>query len=134
MRYVTILAVAAKQRPYSFGLILTMMHQGPTLVEWIPDVQLELHLPSRTISKPRPYSNVVFDPSTSLLVAASSLQAKFSSFDEDSNLIWEPDGASFPTEIVIRILTSAAPNVSFPFCESSTLELISPDTWVSMDG
>ncbi|KAJ3476928.1 hypothetical protein NLI96_g10812 [Meripilus lineatus] len=92
--------------------------EGPTLVEWIPDIQLGLPLPSRTVSKPRPYSNVVYEPSTSLLVAASSLQARFSSFDEDSNLIWEPD----------------ASNVSFPHCESSTLELISPDTWVTMDG
>jgi hypothetical protein len=27
-----------------------------------------------------------------LIVAASSLQAKFASFDEDGNQLWEPDG------------------------------------------
>jgi len=34
----------------------------------------------------------VFDPSTTLVVAASSLQARFASFDEDGNRLWEPDG------------------------------------------
>ena len=28
----------------------------------------------------------------------------------------------------------AAPNVSFPHGETSTLELVSPDSWITMDG
>jgi cleavage and polyadenylation specificity factor subunit 1 len=60
----------------------------------------------------------VFDPSTSLLVAASVLEASFASFDEEGAKIWEKD----------------APNISDPTIECSTLELISPDLWVSMDG
>lgn len=27
-----------------------------------------------------------------------------------------------------------APDVSYPYCETSTLELISPETWTVMDG
>jgi cleavage and polyadenylation specificity factor subunit 1 len=48
----------------------------------------------RSIPRGRAYSSVVFEPSTCLIVAASSLQAKFASFDEDGNQIWEPDGKS----------------------------------------
>jgi cleavage and polyadenylation specificity factor subunit 1 len=40
----------------------------------------------------RAYSNVVFDPSTQLIVAASSLQAHFASYDEDGGRLWESDG------------------------------------------
>jgi len=58
----------------------------------MPDVLLEEHLPSRSVPRSRPYSNVVFEPSTALIVAASTIQAKFASFDEDGNRLWEPDG------------------------------------------
>ena len=58
----------------------------------MPDVMLEGHLPSRTVPRSRPYSNVVFEPSTALIVAASVIQARFASFDEDGNRLWEPDG------------------------------------------
>ena len=60
----------------------------------MPDVLLEEHLPSRSVPRSRPYSNVVFEPSTALIVAASTLQAKFASFDEDGNRLWEPDGVA----------------------------------------
>ncbi|KAJ8701115.1 mRNA cleavage and polyadenylation factor subunit [Pleurotus ostreatus] len=92
--------------------------EGPSLMEWMPDFILGGPLPMKPIPKGRPYSNVIFDPSTSLIVAASSLQAKFASFDEDGNCIWEPD----------------APNITAPMCDCSTLELISPELWVTMDG
>ncbi|KAG6820213.1 hypothetical protein H0H93_003867 [Arthromyces matolae] len=92
--------------------------QGPSLLEWIPDFHLTGPLPTRTITRDRSYSNLIFDPSTSLIVAASSLQARFASFDEDGNKLWEPE----------------TPNVSDPLCECSTLELISPDFWMTMDG
>jgi hypothetical protein len=66
--------------------------QGPSLLEWIPDVELDTPLPKRSLPRSRPYSSMVFEPSASLIVAASSLQAQFASYDEDSNIIWEPDG------------------------------------------
>ncbi|KAJ6612805.1 CPSF A subunit region-domain-containing protein [Mycena sp. CBHHK59/15] len=92
--------------------------EGPSLLEWLPDFNLDTHLPSKSVPRGRSYSSVVFDPSTLLIAAASSLQAKFTSFDEDGNRIWEPD----------------APNVSDPMCDCSCLELISPDLWITMDG
>lgn len=61
-------------------------------MEWVPDFQFESALPMRVIPRGRAYSSVLFDPSTSLILAASSLQARFSSFDEDGNRLWEPDG------------------------------------------
>ena len=67
--------------------------QGPSLVEWMPDVSLDAHLPARLIPRSRPYSNIVFDASTSLIVAASSLMNRFTSYDEDGNIVWEPDSA-----------------------------------------
>ncbi|KAJ3567068.1 hypothetical protein NP233_g6602 [Leucocoprinus birnbaumii] len=91
---------------------------GPILVEWIPEFQFDNVLPTRSIPRGRAYSSVLFDPSTSLIVAASSLQARFTSFDEDGNKLWEPD----------------APNVTEPNVDCSALELIAPDIWVTMDG
>lgn len=61
----------------------------------MPDVQLGGHLPTRYVPRSRPYSNVIFEPSTSLIVAASTLQAEFAAFDEDGNRVWEPDGVLF---------------------------------------
>jgi len=58
----------------------------------MPDVLFEEHLPSQSVPRSRPYSNVVFEPSTALIVAASTIPAKFASFDEDGNRLWEPDG------------------------------------------
>ncbi|KAF8633074.1 hypothetical protein AX15_001523 [Amanita polypyramis BW_CC] len=91
---------------------------GPSLIEWIPDYRLEGPLPFRSVPCGRAYSNVVFDPSTQLVVAASSLQARFASYDEDGNRLWEPDG----------------PDISDPICDCSTLELINPEFWFTMDG
>jgi hypothetical protein len=58
----------------------------------MPEYRVEGPLPYRFIPCGRAYSNVVFDPSTQLIVAASSLQARFASYDEDGNRVWEPDG------------------------------------------
>ncbi|KAG5641144.1 hypothetical protein DXG03_005895 [Asterophora parasitica] len=102
----------------SKGDFLLYSEEGPSLLEWIPEFRLDGPLPSRSILRGRSYSNVIFEPSTSLIVAASSLQARFASFDEDANRMWESD----------------APNISDPLCDCSTLELISPDVWVTMDG
>ena len=54
-------------------------------------MQLDAHLPARSVPRSRPYSHVVFDASTSLIVAASSFMNRFASYDEDSNIVWEPD-------------------------------------------
>ncbi|KZT66632.1 hypothetical protein DAEQUDRAFT_714689 [Daedalea quercina L-15889] len=102
----------------SKGDFLLYSEEGPSLVEWIPGLQLDTHLPSRSVPRPRAYTNVVYDPTTSLIVAASSRQSRFASYDDDGNIVWEPD----------------APNVSFPYCDCSTLELLMPDSWIAMDG
>ncbi|KAK7451137.1 mRNA cleavage and polyadenylation factor subunit [Stygiomarasmius scandens] len=102
----------------SKGDFLVYSDEGPSLLEWIPDFRLEGPLPEKSIPRGRAYSNIVFDPDTSLIVAAASLEAKFAIFDEDNNRVWEPD----------------APNVSDMTTECSTLELISPDLWMTMDG
>ncbi|KAI0341420.1 hypothetical protein BDW22DRAFT_1408067 [Trametopsis cervina] len=102
----------------STGDFLLYTEEGPSLMEWMPDIQLDGHLPTKSIPRPRPFSHIVFYPTTALLVAASSLQATFTSYDEDGNIVWEPDST----------------NVSLPQCETSTLELISPDSWITMDG
>ncbi|KAJ7094010.1 CPSF A subunit region-domain-containing protein [Mycena belliarum] len=102
----------------SRGDFLLYTEEGPSLLEWLPEFNLDTALPSKSVPRGRSYSSVVFDPSTSLIVAASSLQAKFASFDEDGNKVWEPD----------------APNIADPTCDCSCLELISPDLWITMDG
>jgi cleavage and polyadenylation specificity factor subunit 1 len=104
----------------------------------MPDVQLGGHLPTRTVPRSRPYSNVIYEPATSLIVAASTSQARFASFDEDGNRYWEPDGTylcSFlDNSSSFFFVLPIASNVSFPTCECSALELISPDSWITMDG
>ncbi|KAG6864394.1 hypothetical protein C0991_009920 [Blastosporella zonata] len=102
----------------SKGDFLLYSEEGPSLLEWMPGFHLEGPLPYRSIPRGRSYSNLIFDASTSLIVAASSLNARFASFDEDGNTVWEPESA----------------NVSDPLCDCSTLELITPDIWVTMDG
>lgn len=116
-----------------------MTLQGPSLVEWMPDVQLDGHLPARSVPRSRPYSNVVFDASTSLIVAASSFQNRFASYDEDGNVVWEPDSECIKTRYLACRSpndrdAASGPNISSPLCECSTLELISPDGWITMDG
>ncbi|CAA7257397.1 unnamed protein product [Cyclocybe aegerita] len=102
----------------SKGDFLLYTEEGPSLLEWMPHFQFDTPLPSRSIPRGRPYSNILFDASTSLIVAASSMQAKFTTYDEDGVRIWEPD----------------APNIADPVCDCSTLELISPDLWITLDG
>lgn len=62
------------------------------MLEWIPNLELHGPLPQRFVPRGRSYSNVLFERSTGLIVAASSLPAKFGSYDDDGNKIWEPDG------------------------------------------
>jgi cleavage and polyadenylation specificity factor subunit 1 len=78
--------------------------QGPRLLEWIPGFELGTPLPTRPVPRGRSYSNVMFDSSTCLIVAASSLQAQFASFDEDGNKIWEPDGKPTATSLYLGVL------------------------------
>lgn len=103
----------------------------------MPDIQLYTALPSRSVSRSRPYSNLAFDPNTSLIVAASSLQAKYVLYDEDGNAVWTPDSADPEVHCLLSFLTFASitgANVSEPLCDCSTIELISPDLWITMDG
>ena len=57
----------------------------------MPDVHLDAHLPARSVPRSRPYSNVVFDASTQLIIAASTSMNRFASYDEDGIIVWEPD-------------------------------------------
>jgi len=123
-------------------------NKGPILLEWIPDFQFSSTLPSRSILRGRAYSSILFDSSTSLIVAASSLQARFTSFDEDGTKLWEPEGEYIKNVFngiwLTYIFTffadhtycyhHAASNVSEPYADCSALELIAPDIWVTMDG
>ncbi|KIJ27345.1 hypothetical protein M422DRAFT_271489 [Sphaerobolus stellatus SS14] len=97
---------------------LLYTQQGPCLIEWIPDVCLDTAMPSRSVPRGRPYTNITHDSATGLMVAASSLKAKFVIFDDEGIPTWAPD----------------APNISDPQIECSTLELISPNDWSTIDG
>ena len=56
----------------------------------MPNFQYDGSLPTRSIPRGRSCSNILFDPFFSLIVAASSLQTKFT-YDEDGNRVWEPE-------------------------------------------
>lgn len=89
----------------------------------------------RSIPRDRAYSSVVFDPSTSLVVAASVLTASFASFDEEGARIWDKDRRFLLEYHLSKFLSLlSVPSISDPTTECSSLELISPDLWISMDG
>jgi cleavage and polyadenylation specificity factor subunit 1 len=69
--------------------------EGPCLVEWVEDMELGTPLPSRRAYKERSYSHVVYEPSSDLVIAAAQLSAQFGSYDEDGNVMWEPDGERY---------------------------------------
>ncbi|KAF8324281.1 CPSF A subunit region-domain-containing protein [Cantharellus anzutake] len=92
--------------------------EGSTLEQWVPGVQLGAELPYESVQTERMYSKIAFHPDTQFIIAGSTLQRNFSSFDEDTNLIWQPD----------------VPNISDPSCGASSVELISPSTWEVIDG
>jgi cleavage and polyadenylation specificity factor subunit 1 len=99
---------------------LIYSEEGPALCEWVPEYADELGapLPMRNIPRGRAYSNVVYDAGTGLVVASSVVKARFTLFDEEGEKIWEPDGM----------------DVDDPWTDCSTLELITPDSWITMDG
>lgn len=119
-------------------------------MEWVTDYSLGGPLPSRSVPRGRAYTNVIFDPSTALIIASSSLQARFASFDEDGNKIWEPDGKTLIARSIFACfaelftysfflrntssLVGLAPDISDPTTRCSSLELISPEKWNTMDG
>ena len=90
-----------------------ILSKGPTLLEWMPNFQFDGPLPTRSIPRGRSYSNILFDPFTSLIVAASSLQAKFTSYDEDGNRIWEPEG--------VCVTSGCKPIIELIICSSKHL-------------
>ena len=71
---------------------LTMDLQGPCLLEWMPNINIGTSMPSCYVSRPRTYTNVIFDANSGLMVVAASIQNRFGLFDEDGNRMWEPDG------------------------------------------
>ncbi len=66
------------------------------------------------------------------MIAASLVEAQFSSYDEDGNELWVPDG-ELCLLCYCHILRLLVPNVSYPMSESSALELFSPD-FIAVDG
>lgn len=97
---------------------LLTIRQGPCLTEWMPNVRLDDDLPSYSIPRGRPYSSLAYDATTGLVIAGSSLRSRFVLFDEDGNVVWTPDGA----------------HISDPGTDTSSLELIDPETWATLDG
>lgn len=70
----------------------SLLAQGPCLVELLPNVDLHTPLPNRRVRKGRTYISVAFDPSTQLVVAGSALPRDFALYDDESAIVWEPDG------------------------------------------
>jgi cleavage and polyadenylation specificity factor subunit 1 len=101
----------------------------------MPDVDLNLGMPSRCIPQGRSYTNIVFEPTCGLLIAASLVQAQFSSYDEEGVETWVPDGKPrLKIYVVLEVLRRpGASNVSYPMSDCSTLELFSSD-FVAIDG
>ncbi|KEP51741.1 cleavage and polyadenylation specificity factor protein [Rhizoctonia solani 123E] len=101
------------------GEYLVHSDEGATIVEWLPDVDIGPEIPCRSYASDdgRVYTSVAYDVSTRHVLAASALRTTFAYYDEDANEIYTPDAAH--------------PN---PQIHCSALELITPDTWTTVDG
>ncbi|CAE6490781.1 unnamed protein product, partial [Rhizoctonia solani] len=101
------------------GEFLVHSDEGTTVVEWLSDVDISHEIPCRAYASDdgRVYTSVAYDVSTRHILAASALRTTFAYYDEDSNEIYTPDAAH--------------PN---PQIHCSALELITPDTWTTVDG
>lgn len=102
----------------------------------MPGVNIGTNMPSKSVAAGKHYTNITFDASTGLVVAASSLQCRFGLYDEDGNSAWERDGACFfcGSRVTTECNVLAAPNVNYPFAETSSLELYTPDFSCVVDG
>ena len=73
-----------------------------------------------------------------MIVAAASFMNSFASYDEDGNIVWVPDSEfTIFNELYVRwtnYFDCSGSNISAPYCETSMLELVSPDRWITMDG
>lgn len=81
-------------------------------------VCFDREIPSTLVKTGRPFNKVVYDSFLQTIVGASYLETAFANFDEEGNLMWEPDDES-----LIRATTFR-----------SSLELILPGKWVTIDG
>ncbi|QRW23646.1 cleavage and polyadenylation specificity factor protein [Rhizoctonia solani] len=101
------------------GEYLIHSDEGTTVVEWLPDVDISHEIPCRSYASDdgRVYTSVAYDVSTRHILAASALRTTFAYYDEDSNELYTPDATH--------------PN---PEIHCSALELITPDTWTTVDG
>ncbi|EFP85411.2 uncharacterized protein PGTG_11767 [Puccinia graminis f. sp. tritici CRL 75-36-700-3] len=81
-------------------------------------VCLDREIPSTLVKTGRPFNKVFYDSASETVVGASYLETAFANFDEEGNLMWQPDDDS-----LIRATTFR-----------SSLELILPGKWVTIDG
>jgi cleavage and polyadenylation specificity factor subunit 1 len=55
-------------------------------------VCLDREIPSTLVKTGRPFNKVFYDSAAEAVVAASFLETAFANFDEEGNLMWQPDG------------------------------------------
>lgn len=115
---------------------LVYSDEGPTVLEWVSGVDVSGELPSRFVPRGKSYSHVVYEPTSGLVVGAAVLKSDFSTFDEENNEVWEPDG-DYSLLVPACLTTSdlpSAPNVAYPETDASALELLTSEGWVALDG
>jgi cleavage and polyadenylation specificity factor subunit 1 len=66
--------------------------QGASLVEWSRSLAFHGQFAFERVRKGRTYSNVAFDPSSSLLIAVSNMSREFVLYDDEGVCVWEQDG------------------------------------------
>ncbi|PLW07812.1 hypothetical protein PCANC_21051 [Puccinia coronata f. sp. avenae] len=81
-------------------------------------VCFDREIPSTLVKTGRPFNKVFYDSSSETVVGASYLETAFATFDEEGNLMWQPDDDSLIGATTFR----------------SSLELILPGKWVTIDG
>ncbi|PVF95861.1 hypothetical protein CPB86DRAFT_787660 [Serendipita vermifera] len=116
--YNTVYAFTSCSMWNSNPTFLMNTEEGVCLVEWGPSTTFHGQFTVEKVRKGRTYSNVVFDLSTRLVVTASSVAREFVLYDDEGSNTWEPE----------------APNTSYPRLSLAALELIDPETWVTIDG
>ncbi|EFP75378.2 uncharacterized protein PGTG_01971 [Puccinia graminis f. sp. tritici CRL 75-36-700-3] len=55
-------------------------------------VCLDREIPSTLVKNGRPFNKVFYDSASETVIGASYLKTAFANFDEEGNLMWQPDG------------------------------------------
>lgn len=78
-------------------------HQGASLEQLAPGIQIDADLPYHTVQTERPYTALTYDAETHHIVAASTLRRDWMVYDDEAKPIWTPEGIRAYPPIILAL-------------------------------